>query len=236
MAFTQGEWEMQLAKAMVAINAPYRAVDNEEFRQCFAMLKQDLRVPRSPKIRKLVAGYVEKMEQDLLKDMVLGSKLSVAYDCWTSPNNHAFLAVIGYFIDKDWQMREVLLGFEHLEGPHAGRNLAEAVVNVLRKYGVLDRVVAITTDNASNNTSAMPFIRRYVSRGTKETFHLPCLAHVIQLALKALLKTLDAEPTIDAEVEVWNEEMAEQVSEKTGFLLVIEKVRAAGPSSYCRPQ
>lgn len=188
------------------------------------MLSPGLRVPRAPKIAKLVTGYVEELEQNLLKDLVPGSKLSVAYDVWTSPNNYSFIAIVGYFIDKSWRLREVLLGFEQLVGPHAGRNIGEVILEVLEKYGVRDRINAITTDNASNNSTAVSFMRRYIG-GTMPTYHLPCLAHVLQLSLGALLASLKASPENDAEVEVWNDDLIGFVRRQTGIVQVIEKVR-----------
>ncbi len=220
---TQEDFDLQVAKALVAINAPFRAIDNEELRRALSMTAHGLRIPRSPKISRIVTGFVEQLETNLLKDMVAGSKLSIAYDCWTSPNNYAFLAVVGYFIDKDWKLREVLLGFEHLVGRHIGRNLGDKVYDVLVRYGVQDRVQAITTDNASNNGTAVSYLRSFV-RGTTITYHIPCLAHVLQLSLGAMLATLKASPAIETEVDVWNDDLVSAVRQQTGFAHVIEKV------------
>lgn len=41
------------------------------------------------------------------------------------------MAITGYFIDKDWQYREVLLGFEPLHGTHSGANLSSVVLDIL---------------------------------------------------------------------------------------------------------
>jgi hypothetical protein len=48
------------------------------------------------------------------------AKLSISLDCWTSPFQQAFMAVSGYFIDSEWEYREVLLDFKPLEGEHTG--------------------------------------------------------------------------------------------------------------------
>ncbi len=90
-----------MAKALVAINAQFQVIDNEELRQAISMTAHRLRIPRSPKISRLVIGYVEKLEASLLRHMVAGSMISIAYDTLTSPNNYVFLAVVGYYIDND---------------------------------------------------------------------------------------------------------------------------------------
>ena len=63
------------------------------------------------------------------------------------------MAVSGYFIDTEWEYREVLLGFEPLSGVHSGAYLSTVVLELLEKHGIKERVLAITTDNASNNSS-----------------------------------------------------------------------------------
>lgn len=61
------------------------------------------------------------------------------------------MAITAYFIDEDWQYNEVLLGFELLHGKHSGANISDILLNILRKYDIEHRVLAVTTDNALNN-------------------------------------------------------------------------------------
>ena len=63
------------------------------------------------------------------------------------------MAITGYFIDTNWQYREVLLGFEHLEGNYIGQSLAQTLDSILAKYDISDRVLAITIDSARNNAT-----------------------------------------------------------------------------------
>ena len=88
-----------------------------------------------------------------MDDLPPTAKISLALDTWTSPNNLAFMAVTGYYIDENWQYREALFGFEPLTGTHSGPNLAVILRHVLEKHDILDQVFALTTDNASNNTT-----------------------------------------------------------------------------------
>jgi hypothetical protein len=63
-----------------------------------------------------------------LNDLPEGAKVSLALDCWTSPFQQAFMAITAYFIDNEWNYRELLLGFEPLHGPHSGRNLSDVLL------------------------------------------------------------------------------------------------------------
>ncbi len=69
---TQEDFDLQVAKALVANNTLFRAIDNEELRRALFMTAHGLRIRRSPKISRLVTGFVERLETSMLKDMVAG--------------------------------------------------------------------------------------------------------------------------------------------------------------------
>lgn len=152
----------------------------------------------------------QDQQAEVLHTLPSDIKLSISLDCWTSPFQQAFMAITGYFIDSDWQYREVLLGFEPLSGKHSGINLSAVVLEILQRYNIQDRILAITTDNASNNSklvSALDESIQSLSLDPETTvIRVPCMAHVIQLSLKQLLGQMKANPVNEAIEMVWSEE------------------------------
>ena len=45
----------------------------------------------------------------------------------------------------------MLIGFEEIWGSHTGANTAGIINHVVARYGIQDRILAFTTDSASNN-------------------------------------------------------------------------------------
>ena len=114
-----------------------------------------------------------------------------------------------------WRLHEKVLVFEELGVSHQGIILAEVVHHVLEEYDLTQKVsmhefylyyfqyyiykhdfflvFAITTDNASNNktmaASLENLLRESGSIFTKQ-FHVPCMAHVLNLVVKGGLKEL----------------------------------------------
>lgn len=171
-------------------------------------------IPSSHTVRRRLHELVEERQQSLLQKLPMGSKLSIALDCWTSPFRQAFMAVTGYFIDQDWNYREILLGFEPLHGTHTGGNLSTVLFQLLQKHQIEDRVLTITTDNASNNSTLVESIQDSLQAlelpNQTPILRIPCIAHIIQLSLKELLGQMEANPKND------REEM-EFVGETDGF-------------------
>ena len=60
------------------------------------------------------------------------------------------MAVIGYFIDIEWNYREILLSFKPLRGSYTGAYLSTILLELLEKHQITNRVLTITTDNCQD--------------------------------------------------------------------------------------
>jgi hypothetical protein len=109
-------------------------------------------------------------------------------------NHHGFMSITAYFITDTWQFREALLAFCVLTGKHSGKSLARTTASVLRRYNIQRQLLAITADNARNNGTLRRELENELSsegiHWDSDSGSIPCLSHVVQLAVQAFLKTL----------------------------------------------
>lgn len=200
-----------------------------------------LELPNRHQIRARLFELKEINHTEMLSYLPEQGKISLALDCWTSQSQHSFLAITGYFIDMKWVYREVLLAFDPVYGSHTGKNLAEILLKNLRQHNLQHRILAITTDNASNNTTLMAELDESL-RGELETdslledfqdttlsqlisnrHHIPCLAHVLQLAVNALLGKLRIDAPVDDGIS-WDTRKDRGLSCPQGIPMSLEKV------------
>jgi hypothetical protein len=78
-----------------------------------------------------------------------------SFDMWTSPNHRAFFGLVGHWIDSIGILRCALLGLERFKGAHTGANQATVIWNIINQYELHHRIGYFTTDNASNNDTAL---------------------------------------------------------------------------------
>lgn len=52
----------------------------------------------------------------------------------------AYLAVTAHFFTADWELCSELLSFRELEGRHTGKNISEELYEVIKKFGIQDKV------------------------------------------------------------------------------------------------
>jgi hypothetical protein len=86
-----------------------------------------------------------------------------------------------------------------VKGSHAGKVFSDIFVFVLQCYNIRDRVLSITIDNASNNNTLLNALNQELKKSVNEIFlidiiRISCLAHVIQLCVKILIKILKIDP------------------------------------------
>jgi hypothetical protein len=116
------------------------------------------------------------------------------------------LAITSHYIDENFILHEDLLDFQQVSGSHTGWNLAQHVFSVIHNFRFQTKLFCITTDNASNNYKMMKELSRLllindaiVWDGSRN--HIPCLAHVLNLAVKSFLSNIKVQPP--SEEEQW---------------------------------
>lgn len=91
-------------------------------------------------------------------------------------------------------MKEELLAFKYLEGEHHGKSLSVAFIDVLEDFGIADRLLAVTADNASNNSTMLSNMEAYYDEHYPEAGfsvawnQVECMAHVLNLGAQQILK------------------------------------------------
>jgi hypothetical protein len=235
---TTNEFYDQVLTTIVSLRAPFRAVEDREWKKLAVMQNPRFPLPSATTIRTRLAERVIAIEEGMLRDVVPGSKVAISLDGWSSTTRVSFIGIVAHYIDKDWNVREELIGFEHMPIAHTGKDLAVLVNKVFAKYDLEGQIVAITTDNARPNYIMMDSINRALEEALSNSrllggkiYHMPCLAHVIQLGLQALLGKIRLRPTNEVFIRNFMDDKEKDdltkiaVASKRGIPYILAKVR-----------
>ncbi|EUC54484.1 Ac transposase, putative [Rhizoctonia solani AG-3 Rhs1AP] len=144
------------------------------------------------------ASAIRQQTQHYLNN--ISGLMAIACDAWTSANRIAFLAITASWITQEWQLEETLLDFVELKGAHDGQNMATSVATVVSELGIEDKVLALVSDNASNNGTLVQHLSSSLQKSAPNSRwdgtqgHVRCLAHIIHLAVMSLLRGVKAVP------------------------------------------
>jgi hypothetical protein len=187
-----------LVGVVVDGNHPFTLVEQKSFRAVLERFKPGFIVPSAKTIREeAVRMYAREAARVTDRLRNVNGKISLTLDCWTSPNSKAFLGITAHYIDDTWVPRSLVLDFAHLPGMHTGKHLCDSLVGTCEKFGILGKILSITTDNASNIGSLLScFSDACRERGVlfdEKQQHMRCMAHVANLAVQAFLRELRAD-------------------------------------------
>jgi hypothetical protein len=236
----------QIGRFIVACRLPFNVVSHIQFKRMIQQAGRSFSVtiPSRQKVRDRILELSHLGYQEVLSIIPTDSKVSLALDCWTSPQRRSFLAVTGYYITPDFEYKDVLLGFDHISGAHTGIRLADTTLDVLQNASLQHRVLAVTTDNASNNSTLMDNLSsrikesilnsrdsgpRYTDSSVRRLLssppRIPCLAHVIQLSVQSLLQSIEADASNHDTDIIWEESIDNHLAARQGLPSTLEKVR-----------
>ncbi|XP_049813686.1 E3 SUMO-protein ligase ZBED1-like [Schistocerca nitens] len=164
---------------------PLSVIEDTGFRRFVSLLDPQYSIPNRKKLRLMMEDDYHKQKEAVNLAMEHSTCVSLTTDIWTSLNSEAYIAVTGHLINTNWCLKALALETFHFPEKHTALNISEVLDNMISKWNIGNKVVSITTDNASNMTAAVQLIHS----GNIYMQHVPCLAHTINLVVKSSLNT-----------------------------------------------
>ena len=121
---------------------------------------------------------------ELKSDLQHAVALSLTCDTWSSSASQGYLTATGHHITEDWVLKHAVLGTKRMIGRHTGEHIYACLASIEQEYGVANKIIGVTSDNASNMKAAAS---RQVFMSSVEG-HVQCFAHTLQLAVEDGLK------------------------------------------------
>jgi len=98
----------------VSAHNPWNAISNLELRRSYKALREDLVLPSATTLSNICLREYALTVDAIKKQLPLRNKVSLALDGWTSTNKLAITSVIAYYMDRNWDLREVQLAFDEV--------------------------------------------------------------------------------------------------------------------------
>jgi hypothetical protein len=125
----------------------------------------------------------------------------------------------------------VLLEFEYVKGNYSDKTFSGVLASILDNFSIRNRILAVTIDNASNNNIFVGIFNKKFRKSVTEIFninlifHVFCLIHIIQLAVKIMMGRLKIELKNNSmEVNWEGDKAAEEIKKATGITRILVKI------------
>lgn len=161
---------------------PLSIVNDEGFREFVNELDPSYKLPSSKCLGLLMPQTITDLEEKIGNELKNQIFLSLSMDYWTSRTQDSYCAITAHFVDIDFNLKTVLLGCPNVNESHTKENIKSHINSICGKWGVQEKVVSVTTDNAANITAGI---------NLTDYSRLPCLAHTLNTMVQKSLKTIE---------------------------------------------
>jgi len=195
--FSNDIFQHEIMKTVIASNLPFRTIEHAQLHCLLNVFRPRIHIPSATRLQRNIYDYAAEFQGKLKRSLPQHRLLHSATDCWTSPNKLAFMGRTLHYIDKEWQLRQDIIGFQFLGGEsHNAVHLANKLTQIIRDLGITNRVLGIVSDNASVNMALAKQLQSNVfgPKWNAVQYRLPCLAHVIALVSNQFMKELKSNP------------------------------------------
>lgn len=221
----------KLLKWIVKTDQSFSTVDNEHLQDYSNYLKNDINLSsRRTLMRRLKEMYNQKKEEMKSRLTSFQSKYSITCDVWTSKNQLSFFGFTIHYINDEWQLKEELLAFKYLEGEHDGKSLSQAFIDVLEDFGIAERLLGVTCDNATSNSTMLAnmeeyYCVKYPDAGFSVAWNqVECFAHVLNLGAQQILQEFK-QPINKEDYEPGSDSKDDMVSAVSRLSFLCRKIR-----------
>ncbi|KAG7425345.1 hypothetical protein Forpi1262_v013231 [Fusarium oxysporum f. sp. raphani] len=117
------------------------------------------------------------------------------FDLWTAGNLLSLNEVFAHFLDPIGKKKKILLSILSINGSHTGEAIADGVGEIIKEFGLEERVGYFVLDNAGNNNTGVETLGRMFGFN-------PSKHHVLQRS-KAFETEGDAPRALQDDLELW---------------------------------
>ncbi|BFG30968.1 hypothetical protein CerSpe_172420 [Prunus speciosa] len=192
--FVQTDVLEACAEMIIIHELPFSFVEKKGFRKFCSVACPLFNVPSKRTIVRQFLKMYDEYRLKLKKDL-RETRVCLTTDTWTSVQNCNYMVLTAHFIDSEWKMHKRVLNFCVISN-HQGPTIGKLIENCLLEWGI-EKVLAITVDNASANKVAINWVRSKLNRRAKaepvlqgKYLHVRCLAHITNLIVVSGLKRL----------------------------------------------
>lgn len=196
--FDKSEFIDSVVKYIIDHQQPYSIVERKTFRSMLTKANPRVEFISGTRISQLILDGLEPMKKMIAEELDQVLRVSLTFDIWSQSAGAAgYGCLTGHYITEEFELKTLVLGFDQLSYPHDAKTISNYISEILREFKLLDKVVSITTDNASVNIKA---IRELISINELDQnrplgfVFVRCAAHILQLSANNSLKL--AKPSI----------------------------------------
>ncbi|XP_036346574.1 zinc finger BED domain-containing protein 1-like [Rhagoletis pomonella] len=166
---------------------PFSVVEDTGFKDLLTYLEPGYKIPsRYILSNTLLDAHYSDAQKRLKEELQSVKHISITTDGWTSRATTSYQAVTAHYL-LNWELKSALLGCFECHERHTAEYIKNELCNLLSYWEIQSKIFVSVTDNAANMKAAIRLAK---------IEHLPCVAHTLNLVVRAGLQDSEIERLI----------------------------------------
>jgi nucleoside diphosphate kinase len=162
---TDRNFRKDLIRFIVNGNHAFNIVEEPDFKQLIAGLSSEIQIPSHQTIQREINSDFEENKLKLKsKISEINNKIALTTDIWTSMSERPYISITAHYVNANKSLSHILLDFRYIHFPHSGEQIMNILIEVFKEFEVQKRVIAITSDNSTNNISAIKQLNVFLEK------------------------------------------------------------------------
>ncbi len=120
----------------------------------------------------MILSHYKKIYNQIRMNLKESQRVFIALNMWFNSQRVAYLKVLIYWVNVEFQFREHFIEFTSLDIEHINHQLMMKLMKILKNYTIKNKLFKIVTDNASNNSILKEKLERsWIIASFNETKH-----------------------------------------------------------------
>jgi hypothetical protein len=187
-------FEEAVARLLAVRNIAHTFIEYPEFHAVILScnyMARDVLLRSRRAVPKLIGKTLAQHKQGLVEKLrrSLSSVVHFTIDMWTSSEQKtAYRAIVVHFVDAETrEAAQALLSLREFKGSHSGRLQAQTFLEVIKEYGVSEKIGYFTMDNHDANDTMLDEIPNEIEGLDPVARRLRCSGHIMNLIVQAFL-------------------------------------------------
>lgn len=109
-------------------------------------------LPSRATVSRMLPNKFEEVLERVNGDLAKISYLTLTTGMWTSTmKTESYIAITAHFVNKEWQLKKVLVECSRFVGPHCGNDIKLAILTICNRFNISQKVQAIVTDKLQSD-------------------------------------------------------------------------------------
>ncbi len=192
------------------------------------MLRSDLQIVHCTKMTIMILSHYKKIYDKIRLNLTESRRVSIALNAWSSSQKVAYLRMLIYWVNVEFQFREHLIEFTFLDIEHIDRQLMMKLMKILKNYAIKNKLFEIVINNASNNSILKEKLEKIMShcefRWNRTQNFINCLTHIINLMTQDFIQALESKTIADNVIAQLKNEQVQDIETSRELSVVIKKI------------